>query len=433
MPPFRSFLSALRPTRLAVLFAVLVGLGVGLWQWNQPPKPQPRAVLEKLGDAASLQVEFSPNGQNLATVHHYELHKCDFYHLTLWDAQTGRKKLDFFEGPSALMNSADREQKFLFIWGLVFSPDGQKLACLFQEPLAGEFIEGRIHVWDVTSGKKLATFQEKVSSAQLAFSPQGTLLALRHDFLWDVADNKKVKEILLEGEEVIARHGNTIVVRSQGAGIKVWDLSTATLIDENLDIRDRWNFKTGLLERSMYLVSDRFFLTYNPIKQEGFIFDLIKRQEFPATTATMAISPDGRTIALAQHTPKLRQKSWWSRSMDWIGIQEENRPDGIVTLNSFPSGEEITVLNGCESPKWRPKFSPDGKTLAVTGTDGSLQLWDLPIRKPIAKILAYAGLAALVTLLAFKGLGWLRRRRAKKHAQLIASGSAAQVPMVETK
>ncbi len=57
----------------------------------------------------------------------------------------------------------------------------------------------------------------------------------------------------------------------------------------------------------------------------------------------------------------------------------------------------------------------------------------LPIRKPIGKILGLAGLAAVASLLAFQGLGRLRRRRGKEPAQLIASGSAAQVPMSETK
>jgi hypothetical protein len=38
----------------------------------------------------------------------------------------------------------------------------------------------------------------------------------------------------------------------------------------------------------------------------------------------------------------------------------------------------------------RACFSPDGRTLAVTAVDGALELWHLPIRKPIGKILALA-------------------------------------------
>jgi hypothetical protein len=59
-------------------------------------------------------------------------------------------------------------------------------------------------------------------------------------------------------------------------------------------------------------------------------------------------------------------------------------------------------------------------TLAITEDDYcSLQLWDFPIRKPIGKILGLAALAAVATLLAFNGLGWLRRRRMRLKANLI--------------
>ena len=79
-----------------------------------------------------------------------------------------------------------------------------------------------------------------------------------------------------------------------------------------------------------------------------------------------------------------------------------------MSLHAFPSGQEFFVLKNCGNPV----FSPDGGTLAVTGADNnSLALWDFPIRKPIGKMLGLAGLAAVATLLAFNGLGWLRRRR----------------------
>src|SRR5262245_56835995 len=58
------YLSALRPTRLGVLFAVLVGLGVGFWQWLQPPRP--RVVLQNLG--RDIKAVFSPDSRALAII-----------------------------------------------------------------------------------------------------------------------------------------------------------------------------------------------------------------------------------------------------------------------------------------------------------------------------------------------------------------------------
>jgi hypothetical protein len=95
----------------------------------------------------------------------------------------------------------------------------------------------------------------------------------------------------------------------------------------------------------------------------------------------------------------------------------------MTILKAFPSGEEIIALEN----SFCPVFSPDGRTLAVTGANwssegsyfSSLQLWDLPICKPIGKILGLAGLAAAATLLAFNGLGWLRRRRMRLKANRV--------------
>src|SRR5262249_36811911 len=97
-----------------------------------------------------------------------------------------------------------------------------------------------------------------------------------------------------------------------------------------------------------------------------------------------------------------------------------NLSDPHVILEAFPSGEALNVLENCTAPM----FSPDGRTLAVNGigTDRkTLQIFDLPIRKPLGKILGLAGLAAVATLLAFNGLGYLRRRRMRLKANLVPS------------
>jgi hypothetical protein len=90
MPRLRSFLSALKPTRLGVLVAVLVGLGVGFWQWLQPPRP--RVVLEKVGGKIALRPFFCPDGQGLVIFHRCDTPNGDFFDLTLWDAPEMAKR-----------------------------------------------------------------------------------------------------------------------------------------------------------------------------------------------------------------------------------------------------------------------------------------------------------------------------------------------------
>src|SRR6516164_1355423 len=78
------FLFALKPTRLGVLFAVLVGLGVGFWEWSRPPRP--RMVLEKLDH--EFKAHFSTDGRTLAIIDGRRFNNS----LTLWDVRTGQKK-----------------------------------------------------------------------------------------------------------------------------------------------------------------------------------------------------------------------------------------------------------------------------------------------------------------------------------------------------
>jgi len=129
------------------------------------------------------------------------------------------------------------------------------------------------------------------------------------------------------------------------------------------------------------------------------------------------MAPDGQTVAWGG----LReQKSWWSWFPELFG-KEEYSLGLSVSLHRFPSGERFQLLENCASPV----FSPDGETLAVISDDfRSFQLWDLPIHKPIGKILGLAALAAVATPLAFTAFGWLRRNRMRRKANVVPTATA---------
>jgi WD40 repeat protein len=391
---FRSLLSALKPTWLAVLFAVLIGFGVGFWQWIQPPRP--RVVLENLGEGDN--VVFSPDGKTLGIVQGlYD------YSLTLWNVETGKNK--------AQLSLGEEEAKHL-----QFSPDGRTLAWR---------IGKKIRVWDLTNEEGPMTYDDKsgISHSKLIFSAEGKLLGLRgKSELWDVVANKLVKKLVLEDELVISDWGNVILVRTKGDIIKVWDLATASLYAESSHIPiPPKNLETTYVTLS----SDRRFLIYHSLWVEGgFILDPITgaKQEISGFRGNRGsdLAPNRQSIAFGLWDPMAKQPggnagSWWTWFKNRLGIQAETS-EYYVVLQTFPSGEKLIVLNDCHSPL----FSPDGKILAVRGSaDGSLQLWDLPIRKPIGKILGLAALAAVATLPAFNGLGWLRRRRMRLKANVV--------------
>ncbi|HMF19656.1 MAG TPA: hypothetical protein VKE98_20790, partial [Gemmataceae bacterium] len=184
------------------------------------------------------------------------------------------------------------------------------------------------------------------------------------------------------------------------------NLGTATKVPVDAEMLNLWEG-----HQCFWLwISDRFFVVFpNPLLTEKtFLFDLFtgQRRELKKEESPYALSPDGQTIAVDHTVTPLPQPSWWGGMMEWLGIRQPSSTR-FVTLKATSSGEEIATLHGC----MYPGFSPSGKTLVVSGSDGSLQLWDLPIRKPVGKILGLAGLAAVATLLAFNGLGWLRWRK----------------------
>src|SRR5262249_32704920 len=62
----------------------------------------------------------------------------------------------------------------------------------------------------------------------LFFAPDGKLLADHKNELWDAAQNKLVKKLVLEGERVIGR-GNALLVLTKRDIVKVWDLAGAKI------------------------------------------------------------------------------------------------------------------------------------------------------------------------------------------------------------
>jgi WD40 repeat protein len=390
MHPFRAVLSPLKPTRLGVLFAVLIGFGVGFWQWGRPPRP--RVVLDT---GPGPRAYFSPDGQTLVIVHGE-----DPYYLALWDVKTGTTKID--------LGKIDLPE------ALAFSPNSETLACRSKD---------QIRVWDLATAKELATYKDKDGQnyRQMSYSTEGKLLALGKDFLlWDVAANKVIKKLVQDGNEKILEIGNDwLMILDKHSQIKVWDLTTATVVAESKNIPDPGQ---GDILANAELSLNRRFLFYHQYDamlrlKSVFTYDLGNkhRQDLQGDwrslpNAMASISPGGHTVALLVRNPLTpQQKSWWNWFTDWLGLQR-NLPDLYIILKAFPSGEELAVLRNCSAPM----FSPDGRTLAVHDIDGkTLELFDLPIRKPIGKILGLAALAAVATLLALNGLGWLRRRRIK--------------------
>lgn len=176
-----------------------------------------------------LDFAFSPNGKILAVAYSQG--------VGLYDVATG-KKLVFLENPGS--NDSGN---------LSFSADGQRLA--LSKP-GGEGQKKTIPIWDVASGKKIASLAVKYDyRVQVALSADGKLLAswgMRRNFdprvqrpqnnlvqLWDVDAGKELRRIACPSFSVTAAalspDGKRLALTDHtGATVSLWDTATGTLL-----------------------------------------------------------------------------------------------------------------------------------------------------------------------------------------------------------
>lgn len=115
-------------------------------------------------------VVFSPDGGRLATA------SCD-YTARIWDATNGHQ---------LIVVTHD-----LAVWGLAFSPDGSQLITASADRTA--------RVWDATKGQQLATISHNAGVWGVAFSPDGTRVATASDDgiaqIWDVMGRRRIATV----------------------------------------------------------------------------------------------------------------------------------------------------------------------------------------------------------------------------------------------
>jgi WD40 repeat protein len=231
--------------------------------------------------------------------------------VTLWDPITGRvrRTLNGHQGP---------------VRSLAFTPDGKQLASADSSG---------VKLWDMTTGRLVATFAGSSSEGSLAFSKDGAVLASSADktlTLWDV--NTGLQKAVFKERDGAVRclafspdgallaavadltvpaEGTNGLVRSTSSSIKLWNVKT---------LREDSTLKTEI-----YL-------------------------------GALAFSPDGALLASAGANCKV---TLWD-----VKTRKEK-----LTLES-PQG----TLNAME-------FSPNSSLLAAGGVDQTVTLWANPMNK----------------------------------------------------
>jgi RNA polymerase sigma factor (sigma-70 family) len=290
---------------------------------------------------------FSPDDTLLAS-------SCRDGLIRLWDVSTGRE----------LRNGRGEGGS------LAFSPDGKTLA--------GCTSLATVTLWETATLTKQATLKSSPSATRtyqergLAFSPDGTLLAVGEDtalILWDVPGRKERRRLLNRYAHDVAftPDGKTLACAGE-VEIRLWDVATGRQLHQRPGHDDR--------------------------------------------VATIAVSPDGKVMASTSWNRSLHL--WDAASgkpLDWRpsgpsrGIGTTFSPDGkwflygddgAVQIWEIATGKEgrrfdIEDVRGAKGRHevWEVALSPDGRRLAALSLGDEnlhqLSVWDAATGRSIAR------------------------------------------------
>jgi WD40 repeat protein/serine/threonine protein kinase/energy-coupling factor transporter ATP-binding protein EcfA2 len=293
-------------------------------------------------DAWVKAVAFHPDGRTALAAY-------DDGSIIRWEVQT-RQRLHTYQGHSRAVNS------------LAISPDGRLMA--------SGGADGLVLLWDIESGAILHRFDDHTDAvSRVRFSPDGQLLAAGSDdtliLVWNTATFERVQRL----------EGHSTVITALGFRPGRTGMNTTLISAARTDLRE-WDLESG---------------------------ETIRSFQMPCAGYAMAITPDGRTLAISScgatalydlDNWQLEQSSEAEVHSDVITLAMspdgryllESRSQGELQLSNMPDTAEIRRFEA-DVPLASSELSPDGRYL-LTGayTGGVAILWDTQTGQEVHRI-----------------------------------------------
>ena len=311
----------------------------------------------RLGKGKINDIKFSPNGSRFAVA--------TAIGIWMYDAHTGEELslLAVLPGEGRMVTT------------IAFSPDGRTLA-------SGEF-DGVGRLWDVLTGRPIATFKEVASPRYaglktLVFSENGKKLmgaTTREISAWKLGEDiKQLTTLQLEKANTVRPITSVLISpdgrflaaqlmdwKNKNFQIQLWDTATGKL-SHTLTGHTRWIKSIAFSADSKTLVSGDTYETIRLWDTATGKLKSVLNWKHGTSTHRLAFSPSGRFIASGHY--------------DGVKLWDNTVKPKQQTENAIGNYQHTLELHGHKDYVSKLAFSPDGKTLLTGSKDGTIQAWD---------------------------------------------------------
>jgi WD40 repeat protein len=270
--------------------------------------------------------------------------------ITVWDADTFAERFRF--------PGIDYQQI------AVFGTAQVKLLAAAQE--------GSVTVWDLTTGRKRGSF----------------LLPLDRQYTSDPARCPTTGELMSSLKPLDAQCQQLRFTSDGSRLVALVDHSSASpLIPKPLRLYD-WDVSTVPFPESGF-AQGREVVTFpvGCLSADGrWLWSMDQGpgswQLNAIDTPDLAITLDKLSIGTPTIAPDSRSAAGWTwsrpRFIDWLLGNPAMEDAADLMIWQVPGGRELAALRDCSDFM----YFPDGKSLATWSADGTMQIWDIPPRRP---------------------------------------------------